>query len=82
MDVIKDMFNPDLSITTLEYDQWGDRIKKNIMTICCHGRPTIMSKKHKLPGHILYGGLNDTQVPYYSPAKWVARVRENNTGNM
>ena len=37
-------------------------------------------KKASYPAIFATGGLNDTQVPYFSPAKWVAKVRENNTG--
>jgi len=38
-------------------------------------------KKVKYPSIFATGGLNDTQVPYFSPAKWVAKVRENNLGS-
>jgi oligopeptidase B len=38
-------------------------------------------KPAKYPSIFATGGLNDTQVPYFSPAKWVAKVRENNLGN-
>jgi oligopeptidase B len=37
-------------------------------------------KPAKYPAILATGGLNDTQVPYFSPAKWVAKVRENNLG--
>ena len=37
-------------------------------------------RKAHYPAIFATGGLHDTQVPYFSPVKWVARVRENNTG--
>ena len=38
-------------------------------------------KKARYPAIFATGGLHDTQVPYFSPAKWVAKVREHNTGD-
>ena len=38
-------------------------------------------KPAKYPAILATGGLNDTQVPYFSPAKWVAKVRANNLGS-
>jgi len=80
MDVVTDMFNADLPLTTLEYDQWGDPNKKEYYDYMLSWSPYDNVKKTIYPAIFSTGGLNDTQVPYYSPAKWVARVRENNTG--
>ncbi len=81
MDVVTDMFNPDLPLTTLEYDQWGDPNKKEYYDYMLSWSPYDNVKKANYPAIFSTGGLNDTQVPYFSPAKWVAKVRENNTGN-
>ena len=81
MDVITDMYNTDLPLTTLEYDQWGDPNKKEYYDYMLTWSPYDNVKPAKYPAIFATGGLNDTQVPYFSPAKWVARVRENNTGN-
>jgi len=81
MDVITDMFNTDLPLTTLEYDQWGDPNKKEYYDYMLSWSPYDNVKKTNYPAIFSTGGLNDTQVPYYSPAKWVARVSENKTGN-
>lgn len=81
MDVITDMFNTDLPLTTLEYDQWGDPNKKEYYEYMLSWSPLDNVKPAKYPAILATGGLNDTQVPYYSPAKWVAKVRENNLGN-
>jgi oligopeptidase B len=56
----------------------GDPNKKDYML---SWSPYDNVKKTNYPAIFSTGGLNDTQVHYYSPAKWVARVRENNTGN-
>jgi len=81
MDVVTDMLNPDLPLTTLEYDQWGDPNKKEYYDYMLSWSPYDNVKKANYPAIFATGGLNDTQVPYFSPAKWVAKVRENNEGN-
>ena len=81
MDVVTDMYNPDLPLTTLEYDQWGDPNKKEYYDYMLSWSPYDNVKKANYPAIFATGGLNDTQVPYFSPAKWVAKVRENNTGS-
>jgi len=81
MDVITDMFDASLPLTTLEYDEWGDPNKKEYYDYMITWSPLDNVKKQKYPSIFATGGLNDTQVPYFSPAKWVAKVRENNLGN-
>ncbi len=81
MDVVTDMYNPDLPLTTLEYDQWGDPNKKEYYDYMLSWSPYDNVRKANYPAIFSTGGLNDTQVPYFSPAKWVAKVRENNTGS-
>jgi len=80
MDVVTDMFNTDLPLTTLEYDQWGDPNKKAHYDYMLSWSPLDNVKRATYPAILATGGLNDTQVPYFSPAKWVAKVRENNLG--
>jgi oligopeptidase B len=81
MDVITDMFDTSLPLTTLEYDQWGDPNNKEHYDYMLSWSPLDNVKPAKYPAIFATGGLNDTQVPYFSPAKWVAKVRENNLGN-
>ena len=80
MDVITDMFNDQLPLTTLEYDEWGDPRKKEFYDYMLSWSPYDNVKKANYPAIFTTGGLHDTQVPYFSPAKWVQRVREKNTG--
>jgi len=80
MDVITDMYNADLPLTTLEYDQWGDPHKEEYYDYMLTWSPLDNVKPARYPAIFATGGLNDTQVPYFSPAKWVAKVRENNLG--
>ncbi|HEX6333216.1 MAG TPA: S9 family peptidase [Flavisolibacter sp.] len=80
MDVITDMFNTDLPLTTLEYKEWGDPNVKEHYDYMLSWSPQDNVRPAKYPAILATGGLHDTQVPYFSPAKWVARVRENNQG--
>lgn len=80
MDVITDMFNPDLPLTTLEYEEWGDPHDKNYYDYMLSWSPYDNVKDADYPAILATGGLNDTQVPYYSPAKWIQKIREHNTG--
>lgn len=80
MDVITDMFDTSLPLTTLEYEDWGDPNNKAMYEYMLSWSPYDNVKKAKYPAIFATGGYNDTQVPYFSPAKWVAKVRENNLG--
>ncbi|HEV8079427.1 MAG TPA: prolyl oligopeptidase family serine peptidase, partial [Chitinophagaceae bacterium] len=80
MDVISDSFDPTIPLVTLEYEQWGDPNKKEHYDYLLTWSPLDNVKPAKYPAILATGGLNDTQVPYFSPAKWVAKVRENNLG--
>jgi oligopeptidase B len=79
MDVITDMFNDKLPLTTLEYDEWGNPNNKEYYDYMLSWSPYDNVKKANYPSILATGGLNDTQVPYFSPAKWILKVRENNT---
>ncbi len=80
MDVVTDMYNTDLPLTTLEFEEWGDPRIKEYHDYMLSWSPYDNVEKAYYPAILATGGLNDTQVPYYSPAKWVQRVREHNTG--
>jgi oligopeptidase B len=80
MDVISDMFDPNIPLVSLEYEQWGDPNNKEHYDYLLTWSPLDNVRKANYPAIFATGGLHDTQVPYSSPAKWVAKVRENNLG--
>jgi oligopeptidase B len=80
MDVVTDMENASLPLTTLEYDEWGHPDIKEQYDYMLSWSPYDNVRDAVYPAILATGGLNDTQVPYFSPAKWVAKVREHNTG--
>jgi oligopeptidase B len=79
-DVITDMLNPDLPLTTLEYGEWGNPAIREQYDYMLTWSPYDNVKEAQYPAILATGGLNDTQVPYYSPAKWVAKIRDYNRG--
>jgi oligopeptidase B len=80
MDVISDMFDPNIPLVTLEYDEWGNPNDKEFYQYMLSWSPLDNVKPAQYPSILATGGLHDTQVPYFSPAKWVAKVREFNLG--
>lgn len=80
MDVISDSFDPTIPLVSLEYEQWGDPNIKEHYDYLLSWSPLDNIKRAKYPAILATGGLHDTQVPYSSPAKWVAKVREHNLG--
>jgi oligopeptidase B len=80
MDVVTDMFNTDLPLTTQEFGEWGNPAIKEEYDYMMSWSPYDNVRDAAYPAILATGGLNDTNVPYYSPAKWVAKVREHNRG--
>jgi len=73
--------NPDLPLSTLEYDEWGNPNDKEYFDYMLSWSPYDNVKQAAYPAILATGGVNDTQVPYFSPAKWVQKIRDNNTGD-
>ena len=81
VDVINTMLDSSLPLTTQEYEQWGNpNIKKDYDYIMTYS-PYDNIKKANYPDILATGGLNDSQVGYHEPAKWVAKLREMKTDN-
>ena len=79
-DVVSDMLDETLPLTTLEYDEWGNPKEKNYYDYMLSWSPYDNVKPANYPAVFAFANLNDSQVPYYSSAKWVQKLRVNNTG--
>jgi oligopeptidase B len=77
--VIAAMLNPALPLTVGEYDQWGDPADPAQFRAMLAYSPYEQITAQKYPHILATGGLNDLQVPYWDPAKWVARLRARKT---
>ncbi len=78
VDVTQTMLDASLPLTVTEYDEWGDPNKKEFFE-CIHSySPYDNVRKAKYPHILVTGGLNDPRVSYWEPAKWTAKLREEN----
>lgn len=81
MDVINTMLDPTLPLTTQEYEQWGNPNEKEAYDYMMSYSPYDNIEAKDYPNILATGGLNDSQVLFHEPAKWVARLRANKTDN-
>jgi oligopeptidase B len=76
VDVITTMLDPDIPLTTMEYDEWGDPNKKEYYNYILTYSPYDNVSAQDYPAMLVTTGLHDSQVQYWEPAKWVAKLRE------
>ena len=73
--VITAMLTPDLPLTVTEYEQWGHPDDPQAFAYMLSYSPYENIEAKAYPHILAKAGLNDLQVPYWDPAKWVARLR-------
>ena len=76
VDVITTMLDDSIPLTTGEYDEWGNPNKKKYYKYMLSYSPYDNVKKQNYPNMYVSTGLHDSQVQYWEPAKWVAKLRE------
>jgi len=81
VDVMNTMLDPTLPLTTQEYLEWGDPNEKPAYDYMKSYSPYDQTKKADYPIMLVRTSLNDSQVMYWEPAKWVAKLRVNEAGN-
>jgi oligopeptidase B len=75
VDVVTTMLDEDLPLTTLEYVEWGDpRLERDYRYMLSYS-PYDNVAPQDYPAMLVITGLWDSQVQYFEPAKWVARLR-------
>ncbi len=79
VDVINTMLDASLPLTTSEYVEWGNPNVKADYTYMKSYTPYDNVTKKAYPHLLLTTGINDTQVPYWEPAKWAAKLRATKT---
>ena len=75
VDVITTMLDDTIPLTTSEYDEWGDPNKKEYYDYMLSYSPYDNVEAKQYPNLLVTTGLNDSQVQYWEPAKWVAKLR-------
>ncbi len=75
VDVITTMLDPDIPLTTAEYDEWGNPNDREYFDYMLSYSPYDQVTAHDYPAMLVTAGLHDSQVQYWEPAKWVAKLR-------
>ncbi len=75
VDVVTTMLDPTIPLTTGEYDEWGNPENKASYDYMLSYSPYDQLKRKAYPAIFVGTGLWDSQVQYYEPAKYVARLR-------
>ena len=80
VDVVTTMLDPTIPLTTKEYDEWGNPEKKEYYDYMLSYSPYDNLSKQAYPAMFVGTGLWDSQVQYWEPAKYVARLRDLDQG--
>ncbi|GAC1371930.1 MAG: oligopeptidase B [Hymenobacter sp.] len=75
VDVVTTMSDPSIPLTTGEYDQWGNPADEQSFKYMLSYSPYDNVKAQPYPNLLVTTGLHDSQVQYFEPAKWVAKLR-------
>ena len=79
VDVITTMLDDSIPLTTGEYDEWGNPNEKEYYEYMKSYSPYDNVGVKSYPNMLVTTGLHDSQVQYFEPAKWVAKLREMKT---
>ncbi|WP_421594990.1 S9 family peptidase [Rahnella sp. PD4] len=76
VDVVTTMLDKSIPLTTGEYDEWGNPNDKAYYDYMLQYSPYDQVRAQAYPHMLVTTGLHDSQVQYWEPAKWVAKLRE------
>lgn len=75
VDVVTTMLDESIPLTTGEYDEWGNPNKQDFYKYMLSYSPYDNVEAKEYPNLLVTTGLHDSQVQYWEPAKWVAKLR-------
>lgn len=81
VDVVTTMLDTSIPLTTNEYDEWGNPEEQAYYAYMLSYSPYDNVRAQAYPALFVGTGLWDSQVQYWEPAKWVARLRDLDTGD-
>ncbi|AEW85046.1 oligopeptidase B [Flavobacterium columnare] len=79
VDVVTTMLDDSIPLTTGEYDEWGNPKDKEYYDYMKSYSPYDNVESKEYPNMLVTTGLHDSQVQYWEPAKWVAKLRASKT---
>jgi len=77
VDVITTMLDPSIPLTSTEWDEWGDPREKKYYDYMLSYSPYDQIKDRNYPNLLVTSGFFDSQVQYWEPLKYVAKLRDN-----
>ncbi len=80
VDVVNTMLDDTIPLYTNEYDEWGNPNEKEAYSYMKAYSPYENIEAKEYPNLLVTTGLHDSQVQYFEPAKWVAKLRATKTG--
>tara|TARA_Y100000588_G_scaffold390903_1_gene497843 strand:+ start:137996 stop:140092 length:2097 start_codon:yes stop_codon:yes gene_type:complete len=81
VDVVTTMLDPTIPLTSNEWDEWGNPIEKEFYDYMLSYSPYDQVLKQEYPNMLVTSGFFDSQVQYWEPLKWVAKLRDHWQGN-
>ncbi len=81
LDVLTTMLDESIPLTTNEYDEWGNPNDEHFYDVIAAYSPYDNISAQDYPHILVTTGLHDSQVQYWEPMKWVAKMRELKTDN-
>lgn len=81
VDVVTTMLDESIPLTTFEFDEWGNPKNKEYYDYMLSYSPYDNVEAKEYPNMLVTTGFWDSQVQYWEPAKWVAKLRANKTGD-
>jgi oligopeptidase B len=79
VDVVTTMLDPTIPLTTFEYDEWGNPNDRTYFDYMISYSPYDNVESKAYPNILVTTSLQDSQVQYWEPAKWVAKLRATKT---
>jgi oligopeptidase B len=79
VDVVNTMLDESIPLTTNEFDEWGNPKQKAAYDYMKSYSPYENVERKAYPNMLVTTGLHDSQVQYFEPAKWVAKLRATKT---
>ena len=81
VDVINTMLDETIPLTTFEFDEWGNPKQKDYFDYMMTYSPYDNVAALNYPHTLITTGYWDSQVQYWEPAKWIAKLRDHKTGD-
>jgi oligopeptidase B len=81
VDVVSSLQDKTIPLSTTDADEFGDPEKQEFYEYMKSYSPYDNVAKAKFPNLYIFSGINDSQVPYWEPLKWTAKLRANQQGS-